>query len=297
MGTWEDLQEGWNRFDGWLGSIGQTLSETYGQLGQGIMNGLMWIGSKIKDALEWIYDGLVWMGNKFKEAWDKLSEWVTCGLQWIGSGLSWVGQNIYNFGHWLYNGIVTAIRWILGGFSTVLNWIASVLSSLWNALCSLPSLFIESFNVMISSWITGIRGKFKDLFIVNTAIPAIGKGIDNLSQQPSIGGVIGLIATPFVSILIAEVLDAIIPTPHSKTIMIFPKLEIPTWTQEDIVVDLPVEPAAPEQTGLIEFPSIGYKPDLDAVSGLKIAYDVECEYLNQTMRNNALMADYSLEVT
>lgn len=297
MGVWEDLQEGWDRFEDWLGSIGQTVSETYGQLGQGIMSGLMWVGSKIKDAFEWVYDGMVWIGNKFKEAWSKLSEWVTCGLQWIGSGLSWIGQNIYNFGHWLYNGIVAAVRWILNAFTTLLNWIASILSSLWNALCNLPSTFVHGFNTMISSWITSIRGKFKDLFIVNTAIPAIGKGIENLSQKPSIGGVVGLFLTPVASMFAAEVLDAVIPKPASKTVTIFPEMELPQWLNPAVEVDMPAEPDAPEPTGLMGSPSVGYKPDLDAVSGIGTTYDIECEYLNQKVMSNAVVVNYSLEVT
>lgn len=297
MGVWEDLQDGWSRFDDWLGTIGQILSETYGQLGQGIMSGLMWIGSKIKDAFEWLYDGMVWLGNRFKEAWDKLSEWVTCGLQWIGSGLSWVGQNLYNFGHWLYNGILAAIRWILNAFSTVLNWIGGVLSSIWNALCNIPATFIEGFNVMISSWTTSLRGKFKSLFIVNTMIPAVGHGIENLSQKPSIGGVIGLVLTPLASVIIAEVLDGMIPKPESQTITIFPPMTLPKWESPAVDVDFPAEPDAPEQTGVMEFPSTGYYAFKDGVASIGTSYEIENEYGSQKVGSSGIGIEYELEVT
>lgn len=297
MGVWEDLQDGWSKFDDWLGTIGQILSETYGQLGQGIMSGLMWIGSKIKDAFEWLYDGMVWMGNKFKEAWDKLSEWVTCGLQWIGSGLSWVGQNLYNFGHWLYNGILAAIRWILNAFSTVLNWIGNVLSSIWNALCNIPATFIEGFNVMISSWTTSLRGKFKNLFIVNTMIPAVGHGIENLSQKPSVGGVIGLFLTPLASVIIAEVLDTMIPKPESQTITIFPPMTLPTWESPAVEVDFPPEEEAPEQTGVMEFPSTGYEASKDGVASIGTSYEIDNQYGGQKFGSSGIGIEYELEVT
>lgn len=296
MGVWEDLQEGWSKFDDWLGTIGQILSETYGQLGQGIMSGLMWIGSKIKDAFEWLYDGMVWLGNKFKEALDKLSEWITCGLQWIGSGLSWIGQNLSNFGHWLYNGILAGIRWILNAFSTVLNWIGGLLSSIWNSLCNIPATFIEGFNVMISSWTTSLRGKFKNLFIVNTMIPALGHGIENLTQKPSLGAVLGLIITPLASVVIAEVLDTMIPRPESKTITIFPAMSLPTWESPVVEVDFPPEEEPPQDTGVMEFPSIGYYPSKDGFGSIRTTYEIKCDYGRQRTGDAEIGIEYELEV-
>jgi len=304
MGTWEDLQTGWQSFQNWLGSIGQTLSETYGQLSQGILSGLMWLGSKFYEAFEWIYNGLVWIADRLKEAYETLSEWVSTGLQWIGAGLSWLGANFYKLGHWIYNGVVTFVRWVIIALKAIYNWFAGALASIWNGLCSLPSTFVEGFNDFINSFVLSAREKFKSLMFVNLTIPIMGKQIERIpervSEAKSMWGMAGAILTPFVTplatLVLSEVIDAMVPRPSSTNITIFPTMFLPELTPASLEVSLPDEPVDPdmvvqpepliyETPGAIPYTAAGYTAEGEQGAGIGLAYEITVDYGGQVSKS------------
>jgi len=302
MGFWEDIQAGWSNFVDWLGGIGQSLSDTYGQLGQGIFSGLAWLGEKIKDALEWMYKGLAWLGDKLWEGLKTLGSYASQGLQWIGSGLTWVGEQLYNFGTWLYNGIISTLHWVLRGLGTIFNWIATVLSSIWNALCGIPNTFVSGFNAFFTSMVVGFREKFKMLFFVNTAIPSMGHQLEAMpkmfAEKPSferlIGTVGGLILAPIASYAVAEVLDSVIPTPHTEPITLFPALELPEWTAESAIMDVPEEETAPVSPGYIPPTAPEYNPTPEAGAGVGTSYEVKREAGRQGWADSGVGTSYEV---
>ena len=304
MGFWEDIQSGWSSFVDWLGSIGQALSDTYGQLGQAIFSGLAWLGERIKDALEWLYKGLGWLADKLWEGLKTLGSYVSQGIQWVGSGITWLGEQVYNFGHWLYNGIISALHWVLRGLETIFNWIAGVLSSIWNGLRSIPNTFVSGFNAFFTSMVVGFREKFKMLFFVNTAIPTIGHQLEAMpkmfAENPSferlIGMFGGLMLAPIVSYATAEVLDSVIPTPHTEPLTLFPALELPEWTAESAVIDVPEEEAAPTSPGLIPPTTPVYSPTTEARAGVGTSYDVRVEHGRQGWADSGIGTDYEITV-
>lgn len=313
MGILDEIQEGWERYSDWLGSIGQTLSETWGQLAQAIMAGLTWIGSKIKDAFEWIYKGLVWLGDKLKEAYEILAEYVNTGLQWLGAGFSWLGANFYKLGHWIYNGIVVFWKWVITSVKAVLNWFGRVLSSIWNGLCSLPSAFVGGFNDFINDFALGLRGKFKSLVFVNTTIPIMTKQIERIPERmsgaESIWGIVGAVIAPFVTplatMVLAETMDSMIPRPASKKINILPPMVIPEIFIESLTMDAPDEELDPEMVmpeefpvyetpGTIPYTAAGYVPKKEQGAGIGMQYDVKLEYGMQASKICGLKTEYEV---
>lgn len=304
MGIDEEVQEGWERFKNWLGSIGQTLSDTWGQLAQGIYSGLAWVGSKIKDAFEWIYKGLVSIGEKLKEAYQALAEFINTGLQWIGAGFSWLGANFYKFGHWLYNGVVVLVKWIIVGTKAVINWFARVLSAMWNGLCSIPNLFVSGFNDFINDFALGLRSKFKLLIFVNTTIPIMGKQIERIpermSEAKSTWGIIGAIIAPFITPIatyaLAETLDNIVPKPSSQKVNLFFAPTIPEIFTESLDIPIPEELPEPEMVmetipsifetvGAIPFTAAGYTPEGEKAAGIGMQYELLVDYGLQAFRS------------
>jgi len=313
MGIWEDLQEGWQNFQNWLNSVGQVLNESYGQLGQGLMSGLMWLGSKIKDAFEWIHDGLVFVGTKLKEAYEILAEWVNTGLQWIGAGFSWLGANFYKFGHWMYNGIVASLKWTITTIKAVFNWFGKVLSSVWNGLCSLPATFAEGFNDFINDFALGLRSKLKMLIFVNTTIPIMGRQIESIPQRMSeskdmwgmLGAVVAPFITPIATMVLSEAMDNMIPKPSSKRITMFPGFNIPEVFTESLTMEMPEEMPDPEMVketvppvyetpGTIPYTMAGYKAEGDKGAGIGLQYEIILESINQAVKNNGIGIDYEL---
>lgn len=302
MGLLEEIQAGWSSFTDWLGSIGQTLSDTYGQLGQGLYSGLAWLGEKIKDAFEWLYNGLAWLGDKLWEGLKTLGHYASIGLQWIGSGLSWLGAHVFEAFRWLYNGVVTALHWILRGLGKIFNWMASILSSIWNGLRSIPNAFVSGFNAFFTSMVVGFREKFKMLFFVNTAIPTIGHQIEAMprmfAEKPSferlIGTVGGLILAPIASYAVAEVLDSVIPTPHTEPLTLFPVLELPEWTAESAVIEVPEEEVAPVSPGYIPPTAPEYNPTPEAQAGVGTSYVIKLDTGKQGWADNTIETTYEI---
>ena len=276
MEFWEDIQAGWSSF----------------------------IGEKIKDALEWIYKGLGWLADKIWEGLKDLGSYLSKGLQWIGSGLSWLGAHVFGAFQWLYNGIISALHWVLKGLGTIFNWIAGILSSIWNGLRSIPNTFVSGFNAFFTSMVVGFREKFKMLFFVNTTIPSVGHQLEAIprmfAEKPSferlIGTVGGLMLAPIASYAVAEVLDSVIPTPHTEPITLFPALELPEWTAESAVIEVPEEEAAPVSPGYVPPTAPGYSPTPEAGIGVGTSYEIKLDTGSQGWADSSVGTTYEVTV-
>jgi hypothetical protein len=308
-GPIEDFLATAQAFVNWLSGIGQTLSETWGQLGLGIFAGLRWLGDKIYEALEWIYNSMVWFANQLRSALEAVGQWLWNGLQWIGAGLSWIGAQLYSFGNWIYNSVISFLHWVWSGIQSIINWFASTLASIWNLLSQIPASFVTGFNEFFTNMVVSFREKFKMLFFVNTAIPAITKQIETipktitdglLSENPMKGiitPVLGLIATPVVSLMAAEILDSIVPKPASQTINLFPAIEIPMWTPTIVEISKPEEEPIPEYLEPIPPAPGGYTAEKTQVSGMGTEVLVELSYPAQIQGEPKLKTEIITQVS
>jgi len=293
-GILTQLQTAWEQFTNWLGSIGQTLNETYGQLGQGILSGLVWLGERIRDAFDLIKSGLEWLANKLREAYEALAQWVWNGLQWIGSGLSWIGANIYKFGQWVYTTVVDGIGWIIKALENAWNWFVQQLLRIWNALCGIPNSFVTAFNEWFNNMIKLLRNKLLDLIVVNITVPAMLKSIEEVPERlwkaNSFLDVLKAIAPPFLMPIFGaaagKILDAILPVPHSQTVPVFFPLGLPQIAPANYpltkveTVEKP-EPVKStdivgyEQEGSLAFDQNYETQPSKTAGGLGVTYDVE----------------------
>jgi len=242
IGAVENL---WN----WMTGIGQTFTNTLGELGSWLFGGLQWLGDKFKEAWDnftkWLYEGLKWIADRLKEGYEALAQWISGGLQWISSGLSWIGNQLYNFGQWIWNGILWVAHQVTSIVENFFNWLWSQLVNVWNTIVGFVTGWISSINDYLNLFIKSLRSKLKQFIIVNTTLPAIFKAYDTLVENPSIKGLIGVVAAPFTGAILAELVDAVIPKPQSERVIIFPELNIPTLSMTAIAIPRPPAPEMP----------------------------------------------------
>jgi len=280
MVTWSDIVKSVEGFFEWLQELGAGFTDSLGELGSWLFGGLQWLGDRFKEAWEyladWLYNAIVWLANKLKEAYETLATWLAPAIQWIGSGLSWIGQNLYNFGQWLYNGVIWVANSVWELIISFVNWILEQLASAWNTIVSFANSFISGFNQSFNNWVKGLRAKFKQLMLVNMTIPTTMNAFEKLVEKPSLKGVLGIISAPFISAVAVELLDAIVPTPESETVLIFYPFELPMWEYARYSPTRPEYLTPPESVGTILPPAIGFRPlvELEASVGSVVEYEL-----------------------
>ena len=280
----------------------QNISNT----GQGILYGLTTFGTQIWDAIvrwastfgEWFHKAF----ERFKEGLENLGNWlgqtIGYGLQVIGSAISWISGQIYNFGNWLWNGILWIGQQISNIFTDIWNWIASTISNLLTTLAD----WYNNIRTALNNWFTGMfvsfRSKLKQSIIANITLATAYKSIEKITDIKSISEFPTAIAKIFINPVLgylggtfmAEVVDRLIPTPSTSTIEFIPPLTLPTFTPPTLSITVAPQPTPP--TPPPEAPPIyPYTPVVEYSYG--IDYDYEVSWMaGQTLSHSI---DYDLE--
>lgn len=242
------------------------------------------LGEWINSAYEWIHKGLETLGNWLQSGLSALGDFVRGGLDalggWLKSAFDWIAENIYKFGQWLWNGLCGLGSWVKSGIDWVarqlynfgnwlwngLQWIGGVI---WNSIKSVSEFFSNIFNVVldhIKSWwdsvvdylntwwsnvVRAFRDKIKKMVVVNVSITGTWKSFERILKSNSLKdvsyGTLGIVASPIVGFLCAEVIDSIIPTPSStSTFELIPKASVYGKPNVNISFVEPTKPSPPE---------------------------------------------------
>ena len=235
----------------------QNISNT----GQGILYGLTAFGTQIWDAIvkwastfgEWFHKAF----ERFKEGLENLGNWlgqtIGYGLQVIGSAISWISGQIYNFGNWLWNGILWIGQQISNIFTDIWNWIASTISNLLTTLADWYNNIRTALNNWFTGMFVGFRSKLKQSIIANITLATAYKSIEKITDIKSISEFPTAIAKIFINPVLgylggtfmAEVVDRLIPTPSTSTIEFIPPLTLPTFTPPTLSITVAPQPTPP----------------------------------------------------
>jgi len=274
--------------------------------GQGIFYGLTTFGTQVWDAIvrwastfgDWFHKAF----QRFKEGLENLGNWlgqtIGYGLQVIGSAISWISTQIYNFGNWLWNGILWVGQQISNIFTDIWNWIASTISNLLTTLADWYDSIRTALNNWFTGMFTGFRRKLKQSIIANITLATAYKSIEKITDIKELSEFPTAIAKVFINPILgylggtfmAEVVDSLIPTPSTSTIEFIPPLTLPTFTPPTLEITIAPEPTPPTPPPTAP-PLYPYTPVVDLE--YSISYDYETSWMaGQTLSHSI---DYDLE--
>jgi len=262
---WSNLQALAVGIADWFNTVGGVIVN----IGQGIATGLTSLGTLLWDAIqrfgEIIADAFrsafEAVASAFKTAYDILGRWLWQAVGWIGSGLAFIGTQLYNFGSWFAKALV----W-LGG------QIAVLFQNLWNAIITwfrgLWRGLIETYNATaeaVNAWFTGIvrqfREKIKAVVMANVTIGVAWTGVERIvkaRRMADVGfGVLGIVTAPVAGVVMAEIVNAVIPQPKTASYPLIPSL--PYVEVEAPLISIPVM-AEPTPPAMLTPPTIPYAP-------------------------------------
>jgi len=230
--------------------------------GQGIYSGLVnfggWIYQGLKDAFMSIYNGLAWVGNQFFAAYQVVASA-------FGNAINFIGTNIYNFGQWVWAGIQGFANMIANGVIYIANQIYNFLVGAWNTIYTAIIGFQTTLNNWWGGLMVSIRNKIKAsiIFSLTTHIAwASAEGIPQRlmsSKTPEemgvgmLGALAGICFAPIPGVLLAEMLDFILPTPTTTYSPITPPLPSISLTPPTLEPQAPA-PSTPTTPGV---PQVG----------------------------------------
>lgn len=244
-----------------------------------IRSALEYVGNKLKDAYEFIKTGLDSLGNWLHGGLSALGDLIRSGLDtlggWLKSAYDWIAENVFKLGQWLWNGLAGFGAWIESGLSYIginlhnfgnwiwngLKWVGGVI---WSGIKGIVDFFSNVFNTVLdgikdwwsntvdylNNWWTGVvrafREKIKQMIIVNTTIIGSYKSFERFIETGKFSSLLGIVASPIIGYLMANLADVVIPTPSGSSVFeLIPKTSTmgslglaPTWTE-------PTEPTPP----------------------------------------------------
>lgn len=247
--------------------------------GQGIFAGLASFGSSIWDAFvkfgESLRDGFVnaftSLGEWFRNAFNTLGSWLNEAFKWIKSGLETIGGHLYNFGKWLYDGLVYVYNLIASALTTLWNAIQNFFSGVATALQTWWGNVTRAINLWWTANITSFRRKLRDSIFASLTISAAYKAAEKVLDPDKLdlfgeggyrklfGGVAQILLSPFVALIPAAIIDAMIPTPSTSVFPLIP--ELPTFTYTPTPITTPqVRVSRPIEETISEYAEVSIRP-------------------------------------
>ena len=171
---------------------------------------------------------------------------------------------IYNFGQWLWNGVL----WVAKIISEIPTRIFNAVVDAFNNLFSNVETYFNNLRNSINSFITSLairaRTKLKQILISNLTIYATWKYAEVQIKKGSLGGIIKIplitLGTYFISYIIAEAVDQLIPVPSTTNYEFIPPITLP---KVEIPSVSPIEVPTPEAPKPLPYVGIGIYQPLD----------------------------------
>jgi len=310
-----DLGWLWNTLNGivatmqsWFSSI-WTVATQISNTGQGIFSGLVAFGSQIWDAIlkgvdalgKWLYDTFKWFYDGLVGLAQTLGSWINTAFGWIGSALGWLAQQVYNFGNWLYNGIVFIWNWlvnsVLGLWNAITSWfagVASAISSWWGSV-------ISGLNTWFTNLVVGIRRKIITTIQVDITIYGGWKSAERIFHakdwKDGAMGVMGMVASPIIGYILGRIVDAVTPSPSTETFPLIPSVGAFSYTPPTLSIVTPTERTTPS-LGTPPQPVYGFTgyAGFDVVVSQKAKYTYEVRWDYGQMFTKSMRPAYVLDI-
>jgi hypothetical protein len=258
-----DLSWLWNALFGvaspiisWFNSLWSATSQIV-NTGQGIFTGLVAFGSQIWDAIckfaetigSWFYNAFKWIYDGLSYIADVFGSWMNTAFGWIGSAIAWVAQQIYNFGNWLYNGMVYIWNWIVNTAQAVWGAIGDFFSGVASAIGSWWGSVVNGVNSWFTNLIVGIRNKIVQTLMADVSIYFGWKSMEKLIGASSLKdagfGFMGLLGSPFMGYIFANIVNGLIPTPSTTPMQLIPSIAPFTYSPPSLSIVTPTEKPTP----------------------------------------------------
>jgi len=248
--------------------------------GQGLFSGLASAGSFIWKAItdfgNWLYGGIIYFTDRFKEGMEWVAKHIggafTSAFYYLASGVSWLGNQIYSFGTWIYNSLIWLGLQVKNAIEGVINWLIARLKDIWDTVGSWYSSIVDYVNSWLSNLMVSFRRKLKQTIVADLTIYGIWKSMERMTQAES-GKEIPLafgkaLAMPIFGVLVAEVVDKIVPMPSTQYIEFIPKIPWTEFKYSPISISVPAEKPTPTTPAIPTMPTIT-KPVNDTVGEIK----------------------------
>jgi phage-related protein len=236
------------------------------------IRGLDTLGNWVKQAFEWIYSGLDALGK-----W--LGQNIGVAIGWIGSGLTWIGSQIYNFGAWLFNIVLTGWNYLINTLQGLWDALTTWFSGIVNAIPAWWNSVADSINTWFSSLLNTFRQKFITMLTANIAIATAWKAAERMTQpnrwQDIAWGFVGVALAPVAGYFVATIADMFVPTPATTPYPLIPTMPTLTFTPPPIAVSPPTPPSPPAPGEPPSPPGLGFGLPLDVTLTMpSISFDV-----------------------
>jgi hypothetical protein len=312
-----DLSWLWNTINNIVGTIQSwfqslwTVAESIVNTGQGIFSGLIAFGSQLWDAFikglsafgEWLYKQFQWIYDGIKYWVDVFGTWISNAISWIGSGISWIAQQIYNFGNWLYNGLVYIWNWIVNTVTGLWNALVSWFSGLANAISSWWASVIGGVNLWFTNLLKGFRQKIVQTIMADITITGAWKAGERILASRKLSdigyGLIGIMVSPIVGALIGEIVNAVVPMPSTPIYPLIPDINPLAYTPPSLEIVTPTEKPAPYMGMTPTPPAVGAGLPYDVLLRIPTAptYDYTTATKDASLTMPSTAYDLTLEST
>jgi hypothetical protein len=288
--------------------------------GQGIVTGLTNFGAFLWDSLikafntlgQWFYQAFQWISSGLYNLGNTLGQWFNDALKWIADGISWIASQLYNFGMWIYNGLVFIWNWIVNALKGVWDAIVGFFSGVASAISNWWSGVVNTVNSYITSLLMSIRRKLVQVITADVSIYFGWRSIEKFIASDSVSGkamsILGVIASPFVGYLFANIIESLVSPPSESTLQIIPSVPILSYTPPSITIETPTERTAPTAptppvytfTPLVEkayVQNYSYDYDMTRVTTENYVqnYYVEADQVTINLADELYSQDYSIE--
>jgi hypothetical protein len=211
--------------------------------GQGIFTGLLHFGGflyqGLVDSFKSMYYGIKWFADQLRAGYEAIATY-------FNNAFTFLAQNLYSVGQWLWSGIQGFANMLMNGLiyvsKQVYDFFVNVGMTLYNAITSFKTSIDEWFFNIISTF----REKIKSSIMFSVTTHTAWKSAEKIPEGKITGGIIGLLASPFLGYIMSELIDSLLPTPSTP---ISPVPTIPSVTMPSLVLEekypMPPAPSAP----------------------------------------------------
>jgi len=216
-------------------AIGAAIIGWAQQIAEGIKNALV-------SAFKFIETGLKTFAEGFGYAFN-------LAYQWIASGVLWFAQQLYNFGMWLYNGLVYIWNFISSIFSAVWNAIYNFFSGISNAIGNWWGSVINTVNSWWTDLVKAIRNKIRLTIMADITLAIGWKSLERMSSMTGLKdmgyGFLGMVTAPIAGYIFGSIVDAMIPIPQTEPYKLIPDIGMFSFTPTPLTITPPSEKPYP----------------------------------------------------
>jgi phage-related protein len=236
-----------------LGNIFSQITD----IGKGIMGLGIALGSAIVGWAEKMAEGLKnaltsafsFIETGFMKLAEGFGNFFNLAFQWVASGLTWIAQQIYNFGMWVYNGLVYIWNFVSGIFSAVWNAIYNFFAGISSAIGNWWGNIINTVNSWWTDLVKAIRNKITLTIMADVTLAVGWKSLERMSNMTGLKdmgyGFLGMVSAPIAGYIFGSIVDAMIPIPSTEPYKLIPDIGMFSFTPTPLTISPPSEKTYP----------------------------------------------------